>query len=280
MTKYLQEVVSGGLGGAAGIALGHPLDLLKVHQQNSSNRCSALSFTLSTYRTSGVGGLFKGLVPPLIAGVVYQSLMFPAYQLALSLFGKARDTESIAESVVAGMFAGLVTTIGTTPLEVAKIQLQLNPSAKGGSAGATRVVLVKMFRSGSMYSGWLSLAVRDGPGTGVYMATYHLCKRLGAPIVPSKSLNELLSGGMAGVFCWLSVLPFDTVKTRIQADCVSSKAPMYKGTFDGLVKIARTEGWPALFAGWRPILLRAFPCNGVTFLVYEKCMALFDHNKV
>jgi len=221
--------------------------------------------------------LFRGIVPPLMNGVVYQAIMFPSYRLGLSLMGKPGDRkETLFESSCAGTFAGLVSTLGTAPLEVAKIKLQLDPSAQAGTRGATTRQLLRLMKSGELYSGWSALAWRDGPGTGVYMASYHQLKSIGISYSSSTEIVEFFSGGMAGVLCWLSILPFDTVKTRLQFDAgATSPRYQYRGLFDGIKTISRTEGIGALFSGWRPLCARAFPVNAVTFVVYEKVLKHF-----
>jgi solute carrier family 25 carnitine/acylcarnitine transporter 20/29 len=270
---FAKEIVAGSLGGASGVLVGHPMDLLKVNQQNGKSSEPALQLLLSIGR-QGPLSLFKGVVPPLLNGIVYQSIMFPSYQLGLVLLNKPKDRrETIWESTVAGTFAGLVSTLGTSPLEVVKIKLQLDPAAHAGTPGATTKQFLSLLRSGGLYRGWGALALRDGPGTGVYMCSYYQLKTLFEPHITKPQMVEFLAGGFAGVICWLSILPFDTVKTRMQLDagCGSPKYN-YRGVFHGIKTIVQKEGVRELFAGWRPLCARAFPANAITFVVYESVL--------
>ena len=279
-TTYFREILSGSIGGAVGVFVGHPLDLLKVHQQKENlTKKPSFSFLPDLLKKQGISSLFRGVVPPLIGGVAYQGLMFPSYELGLTLQGKGKaldEKENLFESILAGTFAGLMTTIGTTPLEVVKIKLQLDQGSSGGTKGATTKQLLKLFKSGGLYSGWGALAWRDGPGTGVYMGSYSFLKELGSDS-PYPMFFEFLAGGFAGVFCWLSVLPFDTIKTRLQFDS-GRKVPYYnyRGLFHGLKTTLENEGFFALFSGWRPVCARAFPVNAVTFFVYERTLIGFE----
>ena len=188
-TTYFREILSGSIGGAVGVFVGHPLDLLKVHQQKENlTKKPSFSFLPDLLKKQGISSLFRGVVPPLIGGVAYQGLMFPSYELGLTLQGKGKaldEKENLFESILAGTFAGLMTTIGTTPLEVVKIKLQLDQGSSGGTKGATTKQLLKLFKSGGLYSGWGALAWRDGPGTGVYMGSYSFLKEL-APILHTR----------------------------------------------------------------------------------------------
>ena len=277
LSYYLREIIAGSAGGACGIVVGHPLDYLKVTQQSEKQALSTSAHFYTLLRNDPLT-LFRGIVPPLINGVVYQSIMFPSYRLGLNLLGKPKDEkETLFQSSVAGLFAGLISTLGTSPLEVTKIKLQLDPKALAGTRGATTRQFLHLLRTGELYRGWGALAWRDGPGTAVYMASYHKLKGFGSlNSSASEEVVEFFAGGFAGVLCWLSILPFDTVKTRLQFDAGASMPKYrYKGLFDGISSIVKTEGVQALFSGWKPLCARAFPVNAVTFLVYERVLKYF-----
>lgn len=74
-----------------------------------------------------------------------------------------------------------------------------------------------------------------------------------------------------GVASWIFVLPFDVIKSKIIADSLAEK-PLYKNAWDCTVKTFREGGMIRFFRGFWLLSLRAFPVNGITFLVYEKLM--------
>jgi hypothetical protein len=78
---------------------------------------------------------------------------------------------------------------------------------------------------------------------------------------------ELFAGGLAGVTCWTSCLPFDVVKTRIQSGGIGGEK-RWLPTFLGIMK---NDGPSALVAGFKPLVIRAFFVNAVTFYVFEEC---------
>lgn len=54
---------------------------------------------------------------------------------------------------------------------------------------------------------------------------------------------------------WAIAIPPDVLKSRLQ----SAPEGMYKGLGDVFFKLIREEGVTALFKGFGPIMLRAFP---------------------
>ena len=79
--------------------------------------------------------------------------------------------------------------------------------------------------------------------------------------------STLVAGGLAGMLCWLSVLPFDVVKSRMQADCPDRR--QYRNMTDCFRQSYKADGLPVFFRGAVAMSARAFPVNGVTFVVYE-----------
>jgi hypothetical protein len=63
-------------------------------------------------------------------------------------------------------------------------------------------------------------------------------------------VGKLTCGAAAGVLSQTVTYPLDVVRRQMQ---VQSENPLvdawYKGTLDGLSRIARTQGWKQLFAG-------------------------------
>lgn len=82
-------------------------------------------------------------------------------------------------------------------------------------------------------------------------------------------------GYITGVMAWVSVLPPDFIKSRMQADDPIN--PKYKGMYDCIVKSYKAEGVRVFFSGALMITLRAFPVNVAVFLCYEKSLELIRY---
>ena len=122
-----------------------------------------------------------------------------------------------------------------------------------------------------IFQGFLPLMIRDVPGFVVYFGSYEILLDL---LIQRTSrgdagpLASIFAGGLAGMLSWAATFPFDVVKSLMQADGNDGKF-VYKGPRDCFVKTYRTGGIGLLFAGLVPCLLRAFPTNGIIFVVYN-----------
>lgn len=117
----------------------------------------------------------------------------------------------------------------------------------------------------------LALTVlREVPGFAVYFGSYEMMTRkLGesTPVV-------LFSGGMAGIFSWITTYPQDVIKSRIQADGFGATQE-YRNALHCLKLSLKKEGHQFLFRGIGSTVIRAFPMNAVTFGVYTQIMKRF-----
>lgn len=78
-------------------------------------------------------------------------------------------------------------------------------------------------------------------------------------------------GALAGVITVYSTMPFDTVKTRMQAIDAKSR---YKGTVDCFLQTVKKEGPLALWRGSTTRLARLVLSGGIVFTIYEEVMSL------
>ena len=80
----------------------------------------------------------------------------------------------------------------------------------------------------------------------------------------------LIAGGIAGIFSWVPTYPFDTIKTRIQADGYG-KNQIYKGSIHCLkCTIAGKQGPKILYRGFGSCIYRAFVVNATVLFVYTQ----------
>ena len=117
--------------------------------------------------------------------------------------------------------------------------------------------------------------VRDGHGFGVYVVLYEALlaltggrdqvsanqmlklllltnQRLLIKLSQAGKMEQFWAGGLAGVLCWLSVLPSDVVKSRMQADSLDITKRSYTGALDCIRQSLAKEG-PGVFFRYRPI---------------------------
>ena len=81
-------------------------------------------------------------------------------------------------------------------------------------------------------------------------------------------MTQFWAGGLAGVLCWLSVLPSDVVKSRMQADSLDPAARRYSGALDCVRQSIAREG-AGVFFRYQPIPLNYYPIRVLYWLWWE-----------
>jgi solute carrier family 25 phosphate transporter 23/24/25/41 len=76
-------------------------------------------------------------------------------------------------------------------------------------------------------------------------------------------------GAFSGAFGASVVYPINLLRTRLQAQGTILHPPTYTGIWDVAQKTVKKEGWPGLFKGITPNLLKVVPSVSITYVVYE-----------
>jgi len=299
----VKSFLSGGIGGVAAVLVGHPFDLIKVRMQTGTvtgagadvGVFGALSKTL---RSEGIRGAYRGVSAPLVASTPIYAISFWGYDVGQTLVkkflrspGDDRRPLTIPEIMLAGGWSALPMIIVMAPTERIKCLLQVQTtntststsagsSAKGATAPPppkyTGMVdcATKIYKEGglrSVYKGTMLTLMRDVPGSIAWFGTYEIIKRSLVEwqgIDDPKRLSPLAvmtAGGFAGMACWGSSIVPDNLKSRFQ----TAPEGKYKGVADVYRAVVKEEGYAALFTGFRPAMIRAFPANAACFLGME-----------
>uniref|UniRef100_A0A5S6R263 Zinc finger CCCH-type with G patch domain-containing protein n=2 Tax=Trichuris muris TaxID=70415 RepID=A0A5S6R263_TRIMR len=283
-TDPLKNFVAGGVGGVCCVVTGHPFDTVKVRLQTGHHSLSTFQCFKQTVGNEGFLALYKGMGAP-VAGV---APLFALYFLGCSIGKRLQQRHpdevlSLGKTFNAGALAGLLTTVIMAPGERIKCLLQVQQqSAKSGSAkyAGPIDVLRQLYKEGGLrnvYRGSMATLLRDVPASGAYLATYEFFMR--SMVSTPAERNELspgktlLAGGFAGIANWSVCLPQDVLKSRLQI-APTGKYP--NGIRDVARELIREEGITALYKGFTPVMLRAFPANAACFLGYEIAMNVLN----
>jgi hypothetical protein len=104
----------------------------------------------------------------------------------------------------------------------------------------------------------------------------HIGVRADADAKSARSYNYrlvMVAGGAAGTSFWLAVFPADVIKSRWQVDTPGPGA-QFRGVWDCARQTFASGGVRALYRGFGPCMVRAFPANATCFCVYETCVPL------
>ncbi|KAJ2880882.1 carnitine transporter [Coemansia aciculifera] len=255
-TSGVKSFLSGGFGGMCLVAAGHPLDLLKVRMQTSTQYKSTMDCFRKTLAESGIRGMYRGMAAPLVGATPSPT-----------------DKLSTNQILFAGGFSAIPTTAVMAPMERIKCTLQVGAANstgvayKGPADAAMGIIRTGGFRS--LFKGTCATLLRDVPGSVAYFGAYELIKKkLTNQSAGQGSISPLAivtAGGLAGMANWAVAIPPDVLKSRLQ----TSPEGKYTGVRQVFVEMMRVEGPGALFRGIGPAMLRAFPANAACFLGVE-----------
>ena len=96
------------------------------------------------------------------------------------------------------------------------------------------------------YKGLLPQGLRDVKANAIYFITYQVCldQMRGLEERENTAREIFLSGGLAGLLSWQTIIYLDVIKSRIQADSLTQ--PRYRGTLDCIQQSYRRDG-PRVF---------------------------------
>lgn len=277
---------AGYISGAIGILVGSPLDILKVRLQ-ARDVIDAQNASSYLRQFEGTSSLIAGTAAPVLGYGALNALLFVSYNRSEAALNNALNTQNnLWTTWIAGALGGLATWVVSTPTELIKCRAQLS-SPPTSSWNITKSVLRNEGVRG-LYLGGVVTALRDSVGYGFYFWSYELSTQM---MMSSKkqetSFSEdaakvLLCGGLAGVATWASIFPLDVIKTRVQAQVLTSEArplmdsPSEPGRRLGAVDIAkqayREGGSRVFFRGLTICSVRAFFVNAIQWAVYEWVM--------
>ncbi|KAM9134399.1 solute carrier family 25 member 45 isoform 2-T3 [Pangshura tecta] len=287
----VEEFVAGWISGAVGLALGHPVDTVKVRLQAQSGYRGILDCIIKTYHNETVLGFFKGMSFPLLSVALVNSVIFGAYSNALLYLSATHHHDrhanppSYAHILTAGSFSGLIQAVVLAPVDLIKVRLQnqFHPYGLKSLMGASGAQYRGPVHCGAsifheegvmgLFRGTWALVLRDVPTIAIYFLTYtSFCQAMTAQGQEPGQRTVLVAGGCAGTISWAFATPLDVIKTRLQMDGV--KGVSYGGVWDCIRISVQREGPQVFLKGLTPNIIRSFPVNAVTFLSYENILKL------
>lgn len=186
---------------------------------------------------------------------------------------------NIISNTLGSAAAGIVGRIVTHPLDTAKARLQ---SLSGPSYRGAADVLVKTFRLEGiqgLYRGFPTVIAGGTPGTVVYLCGYDIFKdQISSAFSMRNAAKDMqnneetfvvhfAAGILAETVACVIYVPVDVIKERLQIQHTKDSV-QYKGGWDALMKICRTEGPMGLYKGYGATLASFGPFSAlVSFIV-------------
>ncbi|XP_023532986.1 mitochondrial carnitine/acylcarnitine carrier-like protein [Cucurbita pepo subsp. pepo] len=187
-----QQVICGAGAGTAVSLLACPTELIKCRLQAQSALATSSSVGVAVkyggpvdvakhvLQSSGVKGLFKGLIPTLAREVPGNAVAFGTYELLKQQFAGGRDTSNLGRGslIVAGGVAGAAFWLAVYPTDVIKSVIQVddykNPRFSG-SIDAFRKIMASEGVKG-LYKGFGPAIVRSVPANAACFLVYEITR--------------------------------------------------------------------------------------------------------
>ncbi|KAM4853394.1 mitochondrial 2-oxodicarboxylate carrier isoform 3-T3 [Thomomys bottae] len=258
----------------------HPLDVVKTRLQlqrfaTDPNSYKSLGDCFKTiFKTEGLFGFYKGILPPILAEIPKRSVKFLAFEQYKTSLGNMSLSPGLTFSL-AGFGSGLTEAILVNPFEVVKVGLQANRNkfAEHPSTWSFTKEIIKKdgLGLGGLYKGLTATLGRHGVFNMAYFGFYHNVKS----IVPvnedpiEEFLRKFGIGFLSGTVASIINIPFDVAKSRIQGPQPVPGEIKYRTCFKTMTTVYEEEGFLALYKGLIPKILRLGPGGAVMLLVYE-----------
>jgi len=186
------------------------------------------------------------------------------------------------KAAVAGFTAGAMSTISLHPLDLIKVQLQVDSHRKqvvGGTFKAAQRIVAQNGWFG-LYQGLTPNLIGSCASWGIYFGYYELIKnqlRKSDPLERLSAKQHLFASAAAGALTQIFVNPIWVIKTRM---CTQNPqdGDAYKGVFDAVRRMVRQEGWWSFYRGMVPAML-GVTHGAIQFMIYEELKIRFAKEK-
>ncbi|XP_011496476.1 PREDICTED: solute carrier family 25 member 45 [Ceratosolen solmsi marchali] len=292
--EHLSHFVAGWVAGMFGVIVGHPMDTIKTYQQTSNVELSMRQAIFIIIKRNGIQGMYKGILFPLLCSGCLNSMYFGAYEISMKSLQTIHGNEKIhptnaywmRDLFIAGCIGGFAQAFLSCPTELIKIRMQIgkgidcnnniicrsdssNNSTNPLGSCKTASNIYRNYGIHGLFVGLLPTLLRDTFGGGVYILTYQYTRyyMYGKLNVNPGDIETIVAGGLAGMVSWIPVIPFDIIKSRIQADNLQN--PVYKGMANCTVNLFKHSHCFGFFRGFTVITIRSVPVNIAIMWAYQ-----------
>lgn len=286
-----KSAFAGMLAGLAESLAVHPSDVIKTRSQarNYQNEGICKAFH-NAFKYEGVAALYKGLIPTVATIMPKVTLQMGGLAYFKPIFhGSVPD---VLVPSCAGICTGIVqAVVFLTPAETVKVrqQTQTGWGGKYDSMSGTTIRMCKEEGIGSLYKGLAATTMRQSWGLVVKFSGYECIKAFFLQLNRHKHNAEepqlagwqhAAAGGITNIAVGVLNSPPDVVKTRLQDQSFAAESGVepYKGTWDCVRTIYRTEGILAFFRGSVMRIVRIAPGGAIQFGVYGTVLDWLERN--
>merc|ERR1719454_156120 len=233
-----------------------------------------------TMSKHGFSGLYKGSSVRIFGAGAQQMFRWGAYTNISAFFRDEKGKISTFGNALSGLGAGCCEAIfAVTPVET--IKTRVNDDLRRGTGNYTGApdAIVKILKSEGpigLYRGAAPTIAKQACNQAVRMPLQLHCFTLismGDESKKSSPIYNGIAGAMAGVGSVFLTQPQDCIKSKMQGE---EAKKLYSGTLDCAMKMFKTDGPSAFFAGSVPRSIQMAANVGLTFAIYPVIGQLLD----
>ncbi|KAL4916135.1 mitochondrial carrier domain-containing protein [Aspergillus aurantiobrunneus] len=267
-----QSILAGGAAGGLESLLTYPTEYLKTRQQlqatTAGRPLSPWRLLVSTIRHHGLSPMYTGSAAFCASNAGKSGVRFFAFDSARRYMptdasGKTTAWGNMAAGVVAGAAESVAVVTPGETLKTKIIDDQAGAKQYRSASHAVRSVVSTEGIAG-LYRGVVPVTLKQSANAMVRFTSYNffLAQLQAWPGVGA----TVIAGALAGVVTVYATMPFDTVKTRLQA---LDGRQRYTGTLDCMRSIVSREGAVVLWRGTIPRLARLSISGAISFSIYD-----------
>ena len=231
--RLADELFCGGFGGAVGVFVGQPFDFVKVRLQTlgGTKYKGLMDCVTQTLKHEGIGGMFRGVTPPVMNSFALNAIAFGGYESGKRLL-EGRVDSPAWKTFLAGSYAGLLQVVALVPSDLVKCRLQMDRATGAGEYTGPLDCAAKVVRQEGpfgLFRGTTITAIRDTPTFGLYFLCYEVLERELPRQSPwfGETATTLVSGGVCGTVTWgLAFVSHSVDSTPQDQPCIQSPSTL------------------------------------------------------
>ena len=278
----MASFVAGGMAGAISRTIVSPLERMKIIFQvqgpGHANYSGILPTLSKMWREEGFKGYLRGNGTNCIRIFPYSATQFAAYSIYKKfIIGQTKSDLDTFRRLIAGAMAGITSVTLTYPLDLVRTRLSIQTSAVVTRSSSTPSVStpapprqqsiwacirhICKAEGGilALYRGIFPTVLGVAPYVGINFAVYERMRELVTPNGKKEpsAYGKLMSGAVSGGVAQTITYPMDVLRRRFQVGSMTGiGTERYKGVWEAVRSISRTEGYRGFYKGLVPNLLK------------------------
>jgi solute carrier family 25 phosphate transporter 23/24/25/41 len=123
----------------------------------------------------------------------------------------------------------------------------------------------------ALYRGIVPTVTGVAPYVGLNFMVYEIMRTHFTPegSADPTAIGKLAAGAVSGAVAQTCTYPLDVLRRRFQVNTMSGMGYQYKGLFDAISNILKTEGIAGMYKGIAPNLIKVVPSMATSWLSFE-----------